>query len=417
MFRVFTDWLRPRSLDREVAFRERLIRIEAAIIFACILLSLIIGELVFHNEWGLVSSPAIHVYVMLGMLVIPLSLSRGKIDLAGQILVLICCLLATSLAVFNRMRYDTLAYMISPIGFLMTPIFAALNLPSGQIMRFTYLSVGLGLMVTMIPYAEEWIPGFSSFHFGFSYTLIVLQTGFFLTRIVKEAERRYHDAESAHQAQSTFLRLVNHELRTPLNSIIPLLDMYMEQSRLTPDEIEHLGYIKRNAHHLNQLVTKILNISKLESGGFQPTFEIVSIDHLLNDAITTIRPQLNPNVLLISDLKAEAFISADPNLLMEIFLNILGNAVKFTDAGSIQVRSILDGGNIRIEIADTGCGINDDSVVFREFAQTPEGKKRGGTGLGMPIAKRLVELHGGKIWFNSVVGQGTRFYIELPRTK
>jgi signal transduction histidine kinase len=415
---MFQNWIKPRSTEPEEAFRERLIRIGFFIVLALNATSFFFAVVVFETEWAWVSNRSFHLYSFIVSLLIPLALWKRKIILAGLILVLVCCLGQGFLGVLARIDQSLLRFVISPTGFMVTPVFTALVLPSRYIMRLTYLAIVALLAVYLLPYAPDFaVMDFSASHYAGSYAGVLWLEGFLLVRVAREAERRYYEAEKAHQAQGAFLRLVNHELRTPLNSIIPLLDMYINQFyyRLEAKEKEYLDYIRKNVNHLNSLVTKILNISKFESSGFQLQREDTPIDDLLREAMKTLEPQLHPDVQLCEDLNATVSLHVDSTLLMEVFLNILGNAVKFTEQGTVTVRSSAEQERVTIEIRDTGCGIADPSAVFREFGQTAEGKKRGGTGLGMPIAKRLVELHGGTIRFNSVVGQGTSFYIELPR--
>jgi signal transduction histidine kinase len=136
---------------------------------------------------------------------------------------------------------------------------------------------------------------------------------------------------------------------------------------------------------------------------------------LLEDCIAIIRPQLQSNVLILTEFAPSTILNVDPIQMTEVFVNVLGNAAKFTNEGFVRIYTISQSQSVIIRIEDTGIGITDESKVFEWFGQTLAGKAKRGSGLGMPIAKSLVEAHGGKMYFETCVGKGTSFYVELPR--
>ncbi len=234
-------------------------------------------------------------------------------------------------------------------------------------------------------------------------------------------------ARKADQAKSEFLANMSHELRTPMNAVIGLTNLLLLKDHAPATQKQYLHLMQTSAQHLMQLINDLLDITKLESG--QATLESIPFDlmHTIQDAVELTRVQakqkhigLTLNVL--SPPPPE--LVGDPHRLQQVLINLLGNAVKFTDKGGVtleldcRANPVTRCWNITIAISDTGIGIPSDKIgaIFDKFSQADSSISRthGGTGLGLSISRMLVELMKGKISAESTYGQGSRFVIEFP---
>ncbi|MCA9937159.1 MAG: GAF domain-containing protein [Anaerolineales bacterium] len=223
--------------------------------------------------------------------------------------------------------------------------------------------------------------------------------------------------------KSQFLANMSHELRTPLNSIIGFSDVILEglDGPMTPRMEEDVRIIRNSGRHLRELIGEILDMSKIEAGMMQLRYEPVDISNLVQEVIHTSAPLATQRKLELR-LEMPAHLSpvqADPTRVRQILLNLLGNAIKFTDEGWVCVQVDDQGDQVIFRVVDTGIGIEEDKIpiVFEEFRQVDGSltRKSGGTGLGVPISRRLVELHGGQIGVESQINQGSTFWFTLPR--
>jgi signal transduction histidine kinase/HAMP domain-containing protein len=241
-------------------------------------------------------------------------------------------------------------------------------------------------------------------------------------QLFKELRLARQQSEQANQAKSAFLASVSHELRTPLNSIINFTEFVRHglMGEVNQQQAQTLGEVIVASYHLLNLINDVLDMSKIESGSLTLYIEDdVDIKQLMNTAISTAHSLLGDKpIQLVTHIDADLpNIRADSQRILQILLNVTSNACKFTSEGTITFEAHCQNDAILIAIRDTGPGIatEDTELVFDSFKQTETGLKAGGgTGLGMPISKVLAEAHGGRLWFESVVGQGTSFFINLP---
>src|SRR3954447_26852633 len=252
-----------------------------------------------------------------------------------------------------------------------------------------------------------------------------LQGVFAAARDVTERKRYERSLQQANRAKSVFLANMSHEIRTPMNAILGFSQLMLRDRDLTTRQCQYLGTINRSGEHLLALINDILEMSKIEAGRTTLNPTTIDLPVLLRDLemmfrIRTDEKKLSFSVETIGDVPR--FIVTDINKLRQVFINVLGNAVKFTEHGGIGLRVLADGEGpagrrLRVEVEDTGEGISpdDQEKLFRHFEQTKTGQQAGtGTGLGLAISREFVRLMGGDITVNSQVGKGSVFVIHLP---
>src|SRR5262249_968893 len=216
---------------------------------------------------------------------------------------------------------------------------------------------------------------------------------------------------------------MSHELRTPLNAVIGLADLLLLEGGepLTKKQHKYLEGILQSGRHLLAMVNDVLDLAKIEAGKQGLELEHVRTAGAIEDAVNMLAPLAqNRGVALSASIEAEVpYVRADPMRLRQILYNLISNAVKFTDRdGSVRVSAAVDSRGIAIRVSDSGIGIaaEDMSRLFRAFEQLklPSGDRPGGTGLGLALTKRLIDMHGGTIDVTSKVGSGIVFTVLLP---
>jgi signal transduction histidine kinase len=228
-------------------------------------------------------------------------------------------------------------------------------------------------------------------------------------------------AEEGARARAEFLAHMSHEIRTPLNGIIGI-GALLEHTPLDEEQKELVATMQSSGQLLNTIVNDVLDYSKLRAGKMQVELKAVPLQELLARVCRPFAREAAAKSLTLhcEVVPASLEVLADPLRLNQIVTNLLGNAIKFTQAGQIWVRAQESGnGRVRLEVQDTGIGIAAEaqSQIFDEFVQADRGTTRrfGGTGLGLAISARLTQLMGGAIGVQSQLGEGSTFYVELPR--
>jgi signal transduction histidine kinase len=244
-------------------------------------------------------------------------------------------------------------------------------------------------------------------------------------RLFQQIRVKNQQLEAASRHKSQFVASVSHELRTPLNAIIGFSDVMIDPSLQVSEEqrSRFLTHILNSGKHLLALINEILDLSKVEAGHLELELERTAISDVLHAAVNTLKP-LAANKAIELHIENGGHIPQipmDAARIRQVVLNLVGNAIKFTpEGGRVQLRATACDQSMRVEVEDTGPGISvaDHERIFLEFEQARIGETKSkpeGTGLGLALAKKLVEMHGGKIWVESEVGKGSRFYFSLPR--
>ncbi len=290
--------------------------------------------------------------------------------------------------------------------------------------RYLYFAMGIGFLSLLYVYGNDpfWRSNPTLF---WSQLLSITLLPLYMVVLLKKMQKLILQSNEANQAKSRFLANMSHELRTPLNGIIGMSDLLLETGTKVPQR-SHLATIRSSAHSLLEIVERILDFSRIESGKLP--FESIEFDFpsFLKETMGMLEPLARKKRLGFVtwiDSSVPDDLKGDPSHLRQILVNIVGNAIKFTPEGRVDVsvlsRKDPDGKvRLRINVTDTGIGIPEEvhDKVFESFSQGDESvtKRFGGTGLGMAIARQLTELMGGTISFTSQVNEGTTFRLEIP---
>jgi signal transduction histidine kinase len=238
----------------------------------------------------------------------------------------------------------------------------------------------------------------------------------------RELAKTVEDLEIASQHKNQFVANMSHELRTPLAAILGYAELIQEgfYEPQGPKSLDALTRIRSNGKHLLGLINTVLDIAKIESGQFKLNMS----EYAIESVVETVRSATdslaqNKRLLLKTDVAKSLPIGlGDEQRLTQVLLNLVGNAIKFTDAGEVRVTAKAVNGYFNVSVADTGPGIpqQEQTRIFDQFHQVDSSlnKAKGGTGLGLAIAKQIVEMHGGRIWVESTVGKGSTFQMEIP---
>ena len=241
-------------------------------------------------------------------------------------------------------------------------------------------------------------------------------------RLFHEIEEKGHELEIANKHKSEFLANMSHELRTPLNAILGYTELILDRIYGdVPEKIQEvLERLEKNGRHLLSLINDVLDLSKIEAGRLTLSLDDYSMGEVVQTVFTSVEAlaaekKLELKVMVSPDLTTG---QGDEQRIAQVLLNLLGNAIKFTEEGEVRVEVTVTNETFLVSVSDTGPGLSevDQKRIFEEFHQADGSstREKGGTGLGLSIAKRIVEMHGGRIWVESTIGKGSTFQFTLP---
>jgi signal transduction histidine kinase len=241
-------------------------------------------------------------------------------------------------------------------------------------------------------------------------------------RLFREIADKSRQLEVASQHKSELLANMSHELRTPLNAIIGFSEVLSERmfGELNEKQEEYLKDIHASGQHLLSLINDILDLSKIEAGRMELEVADVHLPAALDNAVTLVRERAGRHGIALHATVDDGIdrVQADERKIKQVLLNLLSNAIKFTpDGGRIDVRALRREGMIEVSVTDTGVGIapEDQDAIFEEFRQVgTAAKKVEGTGLGLALSRKFIELHGGRIRVQSQLGVGSTFTFTIP---
>jgi PAS domain S-box-containing protein len=260
------------------------------------------------------------------------------------------------------------------------------------------------------------------------YTILASQVAVALqnARLYVEQAATVTQLRELDRLKSSFLANMSHELRTPLNSILGFTDVILEgmDGPLTENMDNDLRLVQKNGQHLLHLINDVLDMAKIEAGRMNLNPELFKVHEVFAEVTSitsTLASEKSLSLSIECDSDQNVEIYADRTRLRQVMINLVNNSIKFTDQGQIALNvSPMEGARVRISVSDTGMGIPPENLesIFQEFTQVDSSttRKAGGTGLGLPISRRLVEMHGGRLWAESTgnSGEGSTFFVELP---
>jgi signal transduction histidine kinase len=241
-------------------------------------------------------------------------------------------------------------------------------------------------------------------------------------RLFREIEQKSRELEMASQHKSQFLANMSHELRTPLNAILGYTELIIDRIYgEVPETIRDvLERVQKSGRHLLDLINDVLDLSKIEAGQLSLALTDYSFRDMVHTVISAMESlAAEKGLKLTVEVEADLPVAlGDERRMAQVLMNLLGNAIKFTETGELKVGATRADAQLLVSVADTGPGIAeaDQQRIFEEFQQVDSSSTRakGGTGLGLAITKRIVEMHGGRLWVQSVLGEGSTFFVSIP---
>ena len=241
-------------------------------------------------------------------------------------------------------------------------------------------------------------------------------------RLFREVEEKGRELVAASKHKSQFLANMSHELRTPLNAILGYTELILDNiyGEVSEKVRDVLTRLEQSGRHLLALINDVLDLSKIEAGQLKLSPSVYSIQDVVQTVFTGVEPLAAEKKLVMKTTVAPDLPLGygDERRLSQVFLNLVGNAIKFTEVGEVEVEVKAIDSAFLVAVSDTGPGIapSDQERIFQEFHQidNTSARKKGGTGLGLSISKRIVEMHGGRIWVESSPGKGSTFWFTLP---
>jgi signal transduction histidine kinase len=451
-------WLTPRATERDERFRETVIRTSTLVLTIVTLIAMVFVGAAFDGDVQLATNRFVTMVTFIVLLLIPSFLVHKRyVNIAGW------ALLMMPIFAFIDFSFTMGLWINLTIFFLLlTMLYGQLVLPRHQVKYLLVLSFGLVLLVQFLPnpitiIAESPAPTLDGllkrptataltiiFLIIVNVLLYVLRREFdsrqdelkgFVTELDarvqertreleisrKQAEEARKQAEDANTIKSKFLANMSHELRTPLNAILNFTAFVADgvMGDVNEEQEDALRQSISSGKHLLSLINDILDVTKIEAGLMDLFIQSVDFNEILAGVVGIGKGLAKDKPIeLIVDVQEKLPITyGDKRRMRQVFLNIVSNAFKFTPKGSVTIHAHSTDTHLHVHVTDTGIGIlpEHQKLVFESFKQAQNDTlDTVGTGLGMPISKYFVESHHGRMWFETEVGKGTTFFVELP---
>jgi signal transduction histidine kinase len=434
--RLSKKWLEPRSTNRDEAFREGTIRISVSIIIVALILSLVASRLIFAFPWTLISYSSLIVVALALSLSSAIAVANQRTLLAGWLLVITLVTAASGILIIDGYW----AYLGAPT-FMLSVIMTALVLPRSTILPVAFASVVLtgciGLYENL--YMHTSFREFTATAALANNFLLLFVEAMLLRQLrvefdsrlaamrdsVLQTELARQEADRANRAKSQFLANMSHELRTPLNAIIGYIEIMLGgmAGAFTEKQTQLQGYVHHNAIRLLELINNILDLARIESDRIEIVATPASPRKFIAELVEGMQSLAQKKNISLKVTFAEdtpEAVVADVAKIQQILTNLVGNAIKFTNQGGVEVQvRTAEKQTWQIRIADTGIGMPADapSYIFEMFRQVDgaDTREHPGSGLGLAITKRLVDRMGGTIDVETQLDKGSNFTITLPR--
>lgn len=418
----------PRSADREIAFRERTIRVISTIGIVVGAIALLSSQLVFHDPWSLLSLPVLFSLSLLGFTGAALAVRSERIVLAGWLLVGVILLGGMVISIVG-IGYITNARVAV---FMLAIALASVVLARRSILWVSLLCIALSVGVGVYL-------GTSLDSVLITDSTLFISLGLFLRErgkesddrlsavrnLVAQAEASKRQAEEANRAKSRFLATMSHELRTPMNSVLGYVEIMLEgmAGELTPKQKEILGHVFDSGKRLLGLINDILDLNKIESGTVEVYATVMPPKKVVSDLMLEMQSLAEKRGIWLKSVFNDGtpeVVVCDTNKLKQILINLVGNAIKFTTSGGVTIEVVAPDANTwACLVRDTGVGMpkGAETYIFESFRQvdSSDSREHQGTGLGLAIVRQLTVMMGGNISVESELGKGSVFKVVLPR--
>src|SRR5204863_1150574 len=237
--------------------------------------------------------------------------------------------------------------------------------------------------------------------------------------LVEQQRRAVEQLEKLNSAKSNFVSIVSHEFRTPLTGIQGFSELMRDEDLTVTEMKEYAGDINKDAQRLNRMITEMLDLDRMESGQMTLNRERTDINAVVTDAAERLGPNAARHPIQLNLDPDLPLVEIDTDKVKQVLLNLLSNAVKYSpDGGPIAITTRVEGEMVHVFVRDSGMGIPPDSLekVFERYSRLESGATRyiQGTGLGLPISRQIIEMHGGRAWVESTLGEGSVFQFTLP---
>ncbi|MDX2078196.1 MAG: ATP-binding protein [bacterium] len=458
-------WLTPNATERDERFRESVIRASSLVLIGATLIAMFFVMSAFDGNVELATNRFVTMVTFIILLLIPFFLAqRGYINIAGWALLMMPIFAFVNFSVTMGLWINLTTFFL-----LLVSLYGQLVLPRQQVRYLLVLSFGLVLFVQFLPnpittLAETPAPALIGLVQRSTATaltiifLIIVNVLLYVLRrefdsrqdelqgFVKELDNRVQErtreldisrkqaedarqqaeearkqAEDANTIKSKFLANMSHELRTPLNAILNFTAFVADgvMGDVNDEQEDALRQSISSGKHLLSLINDILDVTKIEAGLMDLFIQAVDFNEILGGVVGIGKGLAKDKPIdLITDIQEKLPVTyGDKRRMRQVFLNIVSNAFKFTPKGSITIHAHSTDTHLHVHVTDTGIGISPEhqELVFESFKQAQNDTlDTVGTGLGMPISKYFVESHRGRMWFETEVGKGTTFFVELP---